>query len=528
LPQAESVPGSWRIGHGLVIGAILLVAVLAGWWTRAPEVGVGGDEATYVLLSRSLAKGRYHDEFLVGAPPHAKYPPGMPAWIGAIQAVSGPGLDGVRAANLLLLALTALLLGDAVRRLSGPWPGAAAVALTAFSPGLLEFAGMALPEVPFTFLMAASLWLTLPANGGPRSTRVAGALGAALASFLVRSAGITVIAGVIAGLLSRRRWRSTWVAVALSVVAVGGWFAYTGLAGPVSDSESSYGRDLRQVASTGSGGLAGLVTQGARNARLYVVALPESLGVPTLSGTPIDNLLWLAVLLACGGAGLLALLRSWPAAAVHLLLSSALLVMWPWPVIRLMIPMLPLIGSVLLLGSFMLAGRFGRKAQTIAPLVLAALLSSSGLLAHLARDTNHDCDRSSPYEDPACFSPGNRNMVWAARLIRDSAPPGTVIATGRTAAVHYFSGRPTLSLSALRRSPGESGAPDPATVWVLLSDLNSREQSAARRLLERGCERFEVRARAPSVVLLVPRASPAGPGADACAALRELVPGSGG
>jgi hypothetical protein len=527
LPQAESVPGSWRLGHGLVIGAILLVAVLAGWWTRAPEVEVGGDEATYVLLSRSLEQGRYRDEFLEGTPLHAKYPPGMPLWIAALRQVAGPDLDPVRAANLLLLALTALLMGDAVRRLSGPWLGTAGVALTALSPSLLQFSGMALPEVPFTFLVAVSLWLTLLADGDPRRGRIAGALGASVASFLVRSAGITVVAGVIAWLLARRRWRSAGVAVLLSGIVVGGWFAYTALAGPVSDTGSSYGRDLSQVASTGPGGVAGLFMQGTKNARLYLMALPEAIGVPTLPGTPIDNLLWLIVLIACGSVGLVALLRRWPAAAVHLLLSSALLLVWPWPVMRLLIPLLPLIGAALLLGSFLLAGRIGRKAQTIVPLVLAALLSTSGLRAHLARDTNHRCDRRNPYDDPGCFSPGNRNMVLAARMIRDSAPPGTVIATGRTASVYYFSGRPTVSLSPLLRSIEGPGPANPTGVWLLLSDLNSRERSTVSRLLERGCDRFEVRVRFPSVLLLVPRASP-GTGADACTALRELVPGTAG
>jgi 4-amino-4-deoxy-L-arabinose transferase-like glycosyltransferase len=488
---------------------------------------VGGDEATYLILSRSLDRGRYHDEFLQGTPPHAKYPPGMALWIGGVRRIAGPNLDALRAANLVLLALTALLMGDAVRRLSGPWPGIAAVALTAMSPGLLQFSGMALPEVPFTFLVAASLWMTLLGSGDPRRGRIAAALSAAVASFLVRSAGITVVAGVIATLLVRRRWHSAAVAALLSGLVVGGWFAYTALAGPVSDTGSSYARDLSQVASTGPGGLAGLLLQVTRNARLYLLALPASLGVPTLSGTPIDNLIWLVVLVACGSVGLVVLLRRWPAAAVHLLLSSALLLAWPWPVMRLLLPLLPLTGAVLLLGSFALAGRFSPKAQALVPLVLAVLLGTSGLLAHLARDTNHRCDRRSPYDDPGCFSPGNRSMVWAARMIRDSAPPGTIIATGRPAAVNYFSGHLTLSLSTLRSS-GESGPSHPAGVWVLLSDLNSWEQSAARRLLERGCDRFEVRARVPGVVLLVPRAGPPVPGGDACAALRELALGTTG
>jgi len=230
LPQAESVRGSWRLGHGLVIGAILLVAVLAGWWTRAPEVEVGGDEATYLILSRSLDQGRYRDEFLQGTPPHAKYPPGMPMWIAAVRRVAGPDLDVVRAGNLLFLALTALLIGDAVRRLSSPGVGVAGVALTAMSPGLLQFSAMALPEVPFTFLVAASLWLTLRGNEDPSRKRIAAAMGAAVASFLVRSAGITVVAGVLAWLLLRRRLRAGWVVVLAAGLAIGGWFAYAALA----------------------------------------------------------------------------------------------------------------------------------------------------------------------------------------------------------------------------------------------------------------------------------------------------------
>lgn len=526
MPQAESVPGSWRLGHGLVIGGILLVAVLAGWWTRAPEVEVGGDEATYVLLSRSLDRGRYRDEFLQGTPPHAKYPPGMPMWIAALRRIAGPDLDVVRAGNLVFLALTALLIGDALRRLGGPGLGMAGVALTAMSPGLLQFTAMALPEVPFTFLVAASLWLTLRANGHPRPPGITAAMGAAVASFLVRSAGITVVAGVVGWLLARRRLRSGAVAVLVSGLVIGGWFAYTVVAGPASDTGSSYGRDLSEVASTGPGGLAGLLMQGTRNARLYLLALPGSLGVPTIPGTPLDNLIWLVVLVGCGSVGLVVMLRRWPAAAVHLVLSSVLLLLWPWPVFRLLIPLLPLVGAALLLGSFLLAGRIGPKTQMVVPIALAALFSAAGLLGHLARDANHRCDRRNPYDDPGCFSPGNRNMVWAARMIRDSAPPGTVIATGRPASVHYFSGRPTLSLSVLR-APEASGPINQDRVWVLLSDLNTRERSAARRLLEGGCERYEVRARVPRVILLVPRAGPPRPGDSACSALRDLVPEAG-
>ena len=94
LPSAEAgVSARWRAGHLAALAVAVALGLWLGWQERLPEVSTGGDEAIYVALSHSLAQGHYRDEFLIGTPPHAKYPPGNPAWLLLLRTVAGPDLD---------------------------------------------------------------------------------------------------------------------------------------------------------------------------------------------------------------------------------------------------------------------------------------------------------------------------------------------------------------------------------------------------------------------------------------------------
>lgn len=484
-----------------------------------------GDDATFIILSQSLEHGRYHDEFLVGTPPHAKFPPGMPVWIAFLRQVAGPSLEFVRGANLLLLGLTGLLLGDAIRRMTGPWPGVAGVALTALSPPLLQLSGTAFSEVPYAFLATASVWTTIVADKAGRGRWTALALAAALASFLTRTAGLSVVGGVIAWMLLARRWKRAAWSLLISASVIGGWFWYTTSA-TKTGAASTYAGDLRNVASARPGRSSGLLGQAARNAREYVTALPPTFGLPAVPGTPADNLVWLLILGIPGTVGLLVLIRKWPAGAGHLLLSGGMLLVWPWAVERLLAPLIPIIAAAVLTGSVAIARSRGPKAQAFAPLALAVLVALSGLVTYLAHDTNHRCERRDPYADSRCFPPQDRGLVAAARMIRDSLPSGAVVATAKPATVFYFSGHPTIPVQAMfltQRLDGVPGLGSNGAHTMLLSQVTSVERWVATRLLDGPCERLEVRAGAPSATLLLRERPSLGPGENACAALKQFL-----
>ena len=524
LQQPVGGQGPWRRVHWIVIAAILVLSGSLGWWMREPDVGIGGDEITYITLSHSLARGHYRDEFLRGTPPHAKYPPGTALWIAGIRQLAGPDVDAIRAANLLLLGLTALLLGDAVRRLVGPVGGVAGVAVTALSAPLLDISGTALSEPLFVCLLVLAFWAALVAddNGVPRRSVVSFAAG--LAAFLTRTAGFTVVAGLVVWLLARKRWRAAAVALLASALVIGGWVAYSAHTAARTPLSSTYLDNLRQLDAVSSGARGGLVAQMSRNARAYYQILFGLLGVPTVAGTWVDNVIWVAGLGSCGVVGLAALVRRWTGVAVHLVLAVGLLLLWPWPLDRLLLPLLPLLLVTLLVGAWSLTRRFGPRVQDVTLGLLIVPLALTGLVARLTHDTNHRCDHQDPYSDPRCFSAGARDLVAAARLVRDSSGSNAVVATGLTATVFYFSGHPTLPLYSVpwpQTTADSLELPTRGADLLLLTTLLSRDRRTARALLP-GCDRFAVNWRSPPSTLILSQRR-LGSGGDACDALRRFL-----
>lgn len=491
---------------------------------RAPDVGIGGDEATYIILSHSLTQGHYRDEFLRGTPPHAKYPPGTALWIAGVRQLAGPSVDATRAANLLLLCLTALLLGDAVRRLIGPMGGVAGVAVTALSAPLLDISGTALSEPLYVCCLVMAFWAALVADdtGVPRWS--AASIAAGLAAFLTRTAGFTVVAGIVGWLVARKRWKAAAVALLVSALVIGGWVAYSAHTAAKTPLSSSYLDNLRQLDAVGSGARGGLVAQMIRNAKTYYQILFGLLGVPTVAGTWVDNLIWVAGLGVCGAVGLAACVRRWTGVAVHLVLAAGLLLLWPWPLDRLLLPLLPLLLAMLLVGAGILTRRFGSRVQNVVLGLLSVPLALTGLGARLAHDNNHRCDRTDPYSDPRCFSAGARGVVAAARLVRDSSASGAVVATELSATVFYFSGHPTLPLSAVAGPQTNADSlelPTRGADLLLLTALLSRDRRTARALLP-GCTRFAVSWQSPPSTLILSQRR-FGLGTDACDALRRFL-----
>src|SRR6185369_15337826 len=77
-PTLQPAPRLSAVQRALVFGLLVLHVVLA-WLTRAVAIGTGNDDATYVLLARSVRHFEYVDRHLVTMPVHAQYPPGYPA-----------------------------------------------------------------------------------------------------------------------------------------------------------------------------------------------------------------------------------------------------------------------------------------------------------------------------------------------------------------------------------------------------------------------------------------------------------------
>lgn len=521
-PNSEYPTKSWGWPHQAVLGGLLVLSLGLGWWTRAPEVSTGGDEATYLLLSESLSRGHYRDEFLLGTPPHAQYPPGNPAWVAAIHSVAGLGSGPVQAANLLLLALTSLLIGDAVRRIAGTWPGVAAAGLTALNPALLRASGTALSETPFVFLASLSLWATLRFDGQRRHLWVILTIAAAVGAFLTRSAGLALLGGIGVWLLLRKEWRLAVAHGLVSLAIAGSWFSYTRWAASF-DLGLSYGQDLEHLAARADAGPHALVRQFASNAAWYAFeGLPWTFGVPGAHGSIPVLVLQGLVLILVVTIGFVALSRRWPAAAGYFVAAVTILLIWPWREDRLLVPLVPLLITIGFLASSTVLRLRPTRLVTIGVVLMAGLVGTAGLFSYLRLDRFRHCNRTDPYADRGCYPVERRDFVAAARFIRDSLPPEAVVVTAKPATVHYFSRRQTVRLPRLLRDEERTGALILNRLGadiILLGHLVPIEERAAT-MLRQHCSTLEVRATFSSSTLVLAPKGTAGP-ADACEALER-------
>lgn len=457
---------------------------------------MGGDEAIYLTLADGIAEGRYRDDFLAGTPPHRRYPPGTPAWIAAIGALAGPEVDAVRLANLLLWLGAALLVGDALRRLAGPWAGVVATAAVAANPALSRLAPTALSDVPFMAIAVLTAWAMLRASapGAPRGFTGLAIAGAA-AGFLVRTPGLALCAAVIGWAAWQRRWRATAAALGISAAVVVSWFTYTAIASPAAPSGASgysYDSSLRAV-----GTADGLVQQVIAHAVGYGGMIPgEALHLPAIPGTAVDNI-GLGFLLAVSLAwGFVVLMRRWSGALLFVGAYVAMLLIWPWLLARLLVPVIPFLVATVVAGTTVLAaGRPGR--ERVGLLLLAAVLVLPGLVGRW----------QAPRPAPSSYAAG-------IRTLGGHLAPGTTVGSWRPPVVYRLSGFRGIDLSLDRRR-----ADGALTAGVLfLGDTSPSERRFVATVLAPRCRELRVVAALPSPNLLL-AAGGEGEGGDACQAI---------
>ena len=506
----------------VALGIVLFFSL--GWQGRNPIRLLGGDELTYLSVSHSLESGSYREIHLADAPRHIRYPPGYPAWLVAVRAVGGDSVDLIRAVNLALIAAAIVSAYLLTRHLAGIPIALAAFFLTAFNHTLLDVGGTLLSEGLFLALITGALLCTIS------TWRGAGYLATALAlfAFLTRAAGITLLAAVGFWLWGRRRKGELGTFITGSLAVVGGWLAWSALF-PGAQAGYSYRDDIVGGLRVEKPNVLLRMVQGVgqRVAAYGTEGLPWTLSFPTVPGTLVDNLLWLAACVVLLGAGVVVFWKRARPVAVFLVLYALLVLAWPWRIDRLLVPAVPLVIASLLIGADRLAQRLPPlwRRAAVASLVLllgAGMIRGVGVEQAWARD----CDLSDPLGSPACYDAESRSLISASRYLRAHAPPDAIVLTRAGTGVHYLSG--------LRAAPAElveqlSPRRLPAELrqrginYILVTGPGEFEQKRLGPALKHSCRDFRVAARFPPAGVLFTMEAPSDPAQDACGEIARLM-----
>ncbi len=532
MPDLQRAPGDlpvpvrWSTPQLAALCLIAAVVVVVGWYLRQPDV-IAGDDIIYYFLGKSIAAGQYRDLFSVGSPPHVKYPPGMPLWLAAVDAM-GLGLPAVQLGHLLMLAATALLVADALRRLQAPWLGVVAAAAVGWNHAMLQYAGTMYSEVLFTLLVTLSLWVLLRAEQvhdvRRRNAVIAMATMVAAAAFLTRSAGIAVLATVPVVLMVHKRWRAAALTALVGLVLVVGWVAYVAQANDSLVGRSYLADMAREPLASTPGGVVGRATA---NLLGYVVTImPGTLGLPGIPDFYLDNLLWTVML---GGGlvlGAVVCSRRWPAAPILIICYGLVMLAWPWPLDRLVAPLVPVGIALMLGGAAWLRSRAWHIVPRALPLVGVTAILGLGIVNGNLRRARAiaQCSRVDAWQAPSpCAPPRDHALVAVARSARGVLPHGSVIASFRESAVFYFSGYQTVALEEMDHTlPSVVAAMTAASAThLLLWPIHlSRVPHLARRLAESCAELTAAVPPYDAAVLLAPRRDG---DPDACEAIRRVL-----
>lgn len=513
--------------QNVIAMALLGVFLLLGWRGRSAIEIASGDEFTYLALSHSLEAGSYRETYRASAPLHVQYPPGYPAWLIVVRWAVGERVELIPAVSLILVSGALLMVYAAARPLLGGWVALAILLLLVINPGMLWTAGSYYSEALFLFVSTASMYSALrDERGEGRGWRFA-AMTFALLAFLVRAAGLAVIAAIGLWLLSRRRKASLAVFTAASALVVGGWFTYT-IRAQSAEPVRTYGSDfLTGGASEHPNVIRELTQRVTANARAYVTEiLPVELGMPTIEGTLADNLFWLLFNLACLSVGIAWLWRRWSAAALYLGMAAGMLLLWSWAVNRLMEPLTPLLLVTLVGGALVIGRRFlTPRAANVSVAVVTGLLvigSARGAMAYM--DGTRECDRTNPYTSAGCYEPETLALIAAVDRMQRISSVDDVVLAWRPSSVHFLSKRRGESAQLVRRIPtGELADTlrSRGIRYALLTGINEFERGEYADALAASCAEFRLIGRFNPNALLLATRNPGESADEACGAIAE-------
>ncbi|HMN08412.1 MAG TPA: glycosyltransferase family 39 protein [Gemmatimonadaceae bacterium] len=526
----EGAGGRWVIDPTQARGVALVLALahaLAAWLMRTPGLGWGEDDAGYLLLAQELRHFSYREIQDVLAPMHARFPPVFPLLLSLVGAPFGDRLDVLLAFVALCSAAGILFFFEAARRFVGDELALLVSALYALNPDTLWDAQNLMAEAPFKLFAMMALWALSRERDGVRFAVIAA--GATILAALTRTAGVVFVAALFAYWVLSRRYRWAFVYAAAATVFVGGWigFAFTA---PNPDDHRLYVADLGlRGRDAPEGVLHAMVTRLVPRMRRFTVIFPWVLSLPTVAGTIIDNVLWLAALLVFGITGFAVLVRRWMAAALWLASYVILLIAWRYALERFVSPIVPLLYLVLLAGCAWWGVRRFPSQGRLVTYALALLLA----VGTYPRDAKRArlmaaCDRAHPEASPTCWPADHREYLQLAHWVRDSVPPDAIMLVSKERAFYVHSGHKSINQNRALEEDARSLAPylrSRDVRYTAVSPIGVRAREHAGLIAE-SCRDFAlVRRFSQQTLLLRLRAADEAPVDDGtCAALRAAVP----
>lgn len=217
----------WDVAAVLALAVVLWLPRLSG------PIDLRYDAGVYYLLGSSLASGQgYRIPSEPGSPEALQYPPLLPGIVAAYQAALGTS-DPAVVAPWLRRSYAFLFLGYALavlalaKRFLGRGLAVATATLCLLHHQSIFLSDLLFAELPFAVVAVAFALLAGKVPQSSRSwLREAGCFALATVGFLLRTAGLALLAAWVLEALTRRCWAVALTRGAVALIPVVAWQAY--------------------------------------------------------------------------------------------------------------------------------------------------------------------------------------------------------------------------------------------------------------------------------------------------------------
>ncbi len=351
---------SWWF-HVLYIIALLFVIVKVYNQVYDKKLYLGGDNAVYYINAKALMRGEgYTNIHLPSKEPANHYPPGYAVISAGVMKIFGDDIEVMNKANGYFLFGSMVLLYFILISLTGNKHLAFVITLlSALNLHLLNFATIAMSEIPFLFTSLATLFFLMRVNKEEFSFKDYNfwlMLFFMMASYYIRTAGLSLVGGVILYFLFERKWRLAGIAAGVFILLALPWFLRSQSLGG-----GSYEHQISKVnpyrPELGKMKTADWFTRVEKNVKRYVsMEIPSSVLCYKIENynkaKPEDRRWAMGIFLSLLGISGLFVLKKYRWLIIAYLFGTALIVaLWPdaWYGTRFILPAIPFIYLLLIL-----------------------------------------------------------------------------------------------------------------------------------------------------------------------------------
>lgn len=441
-------------GEALLVGIGLALAYLVLRMSPIVAIGAFHDDAIYLSLGKALAAHEgYRSIYSPGAPVQLKYPPGLPAIYAVLWWLGGT----LARVETLATTLDLLVCGAAASFIW--WIARARLALSipltlafAISPffldGSIQYFNLAISEPYFVLVWAAALvvgYRLEDAAFGGKKIGLSLGLGLLIgAGTLIRVQTIMLVPAFALALMMRRAGGRLvgifTTAALLPVVAWLWWQRRLAVLGPVSThpDEAPY---LAWVPWRQPVHLLEFFTTGVRwNWGSYWRILPYNLSGSWLVGVLLC--IGFAVLVLVGG---IALVRRHPALVLTTGSVAALVLVWPFPQDRFVLPILPFAGLLMAIAALGLTRRWPpilqRWGLVVLLVVVAVVTMRQVSIRRYAYSGENPLARTGITYPSFYLAVNTRYIALLSRWTLANTRPDDVMLVSVHAAVFLYTGR---------------------------------------------------------------------------------------